>query len=117
MISSSCLANSSTLCLKFSNRKSFIDCLKFLKDAIKLDYHEAPINRLQITRPLLESNHILFDFWSSYAFQMLLTLGDRIRCQMTSEIFHKINTIIIFIRISKSSMLFKTNSYLLSSSK
>jgi hypothetical protein len=42
-------------------------------------------------------NHILADFWSSYAYQMLLALGYRIRCRITP------NTIGKIIKLSNSS--------------
>ncbi|CAF4201243.1 unnamed protein product, partial [Rotaria sordida] len=90
IIDGSCLVNSSAICLKFHEYNSLISCAEFLINVLKLDCHQGYFNCTQMLTPKLQFDHILSDFWSSYAFQMLLTLGDRIKHQITIVTLRKI---------------------------
>jgi hypothetical protein len=90
MIDASCLADSSALCLRFYNQNQLIACAEFLVNVIKLDYHKGPINCVEMSNRTQYDNYILPDFWSSYAYQMLLALGYRVKCQVTQNTLIKI---------------------------
>jgi hypothetical protein len=90
IIDEPCLADSSALCLRFHNQNTLIACTKFLVNVMKLDYHKGPINCLVMSIQTQYYNCILPDFWSRYAYQMLLALGYRIKCQVTQNTLIKI---------------------------
>ncbi|CAF3949624.1 unnamed protein product [Rotaria sp. Silwood2] len=90
IINESCLANSSAICLNFHGYNSLVACAKFLIDVMKLDCYQGHIECIEMPVQKLEFDQILSDFWSSYAFQMLLTLGDRIKNRITLNILRKI---------------------------
>ncbi|CAF1214667.1 unnamed protein product [Rotaria sordida] len=97
IVDGSCLVISSAICLKFHEYNSLISCAEFLINVLRLDCHQGCFNCTQMLTPKLQFDHILSDFWSSYAFQMLLTLGDRIKHQITIVTLRKI------IQLSNSS--------------
>jgi hypothetical protein len=90
-VDGACLTNSSALYLRFPSQKSLNNSAHFFICVMKLDCHKGRINCIQmpIQAPLF--NHILSDFWSSYAFQMVLALGYRITNTITPVTLDKIN--------------------------
>ncbi|CAF1475388.1 unnamed protein product [Adineta steineri] len=85
-----CLSDCSAICLQFENKKSLDMCTIFLQNIMKLDCHFGPINCIEAPNQTLNFDDTLSDFWSSYAFQMLLTLGYRIKNQITELTLRKI---------------------------
>jgi hypothetical protein len=90
IINASCLADSSAICLRFSSQNSLSACTKFLISVMNLDCHNGPIRCDQMSPQTWHFDHILSDFWSSYAYQMLLALGYRIKRQITPNTLQKI---------------------------
>ncbi|CAF4655048.1 unnamed protein product [Rotaria sp. Silwood1] len=90
IINGSCLANSSALCLTFLTYDALVTCAEFLGNTMKLDCYHGHIECIKMPVQALQFDHILSDFWSNYAFQMLLTLGDRIKNRITSDTILKI---------------------------
>lgn len=90
MIDTLCLADSLTACLKFCDQNTLIACVEFLVDVIKLDCHSGHINCFEMPMQTPYFDHVLSDFWSSYAYQMLQGLGYRIKRQITLNIQRKI---------------------------
>jgi hypothetical protein len=91
MIDATCLSDSSALCLRFVNPESLLLCAGFLINVIKLDCYQGPISCMQMSGQTPHFDSILSNFWSTYAYQMLLTLGYRIKHQITSHTIRKIN--------------------------
>jgi hypothetical protein len=89
-IDASCLADSSALYLRFHSQNSLAACVQFLIHIMKLDCHKGSINCNEMLVHTLHFNHILSDYWSSYAFQLLLTLGYRIKNRITKKTLRKI---------------------------
>ena len=98
IIDASCLADSSAIIFTISQPKSLAACVEFLINVMKLDCHKGPINCVEMSIQTLHYNHILSDFWSSYAYQMLLALGYRIKCQITTKYSSENYAIIKFIK-------------------
>ena len=90
-IDGSCLTESSALCLRFHSHNSLAACVQFLIKTMKLDCHKGSINCNEMSIQTLHFDHILSDYWSSYAFQLLLTLGYRIKNTITEDTLRKIN--------------------------
>jgi hypothetical protein len=90
MIDKLCLADSSALCLRFRNRKTLVACAEFLVNVMKLDCHRGPINCIEMSTQTQHFDHILSDFWSNYAYQMLLALGYRMKNQIALNTLNKI---------------------------
>ncbi|CAF3551139.1 unnamed protein product [Adineta steineri] len=86
-----CLSNSSAICLQFMDQESLIICKNFLQNIMKLDCHFGPINCVEVSSQALNFDDILSDFWSDYAFKMLLILGYRIKNQITELTLGKIH--------------------------
>lgn len=89
-ISASCLSDSSALCLSFANEDSFRMCTKVLVDLLKLECHVGYLASAPMSSTPYRLNPCLSDFWSSYAYQTLLTLGHRITHPMRLETLQKI---------------------------
>jgi hypothetical protein len=89
-INASCLTDSSALCLRFRSQNSLTACIQFLISVMNLDCHNGSIRCDQMSPQTWHFDHILSDFWSSYACQMLLALGYRIKRQITPTTFQKI---------------------------
>jgi hypothetical protein len=92
-INASCLADSSALCLRFWNQYSLTVCTEFLINVMNLDCHNGPIRYNQMSFPIWPFNYTSWDFWSSYAYQMLLALGYRIKCQIILNTMDKITAL------------------------
>jgi hypothetical protein len=91
LVDGACLANSSALYLRFFSKQALNNCARFLVYVMRLDCHEGYINCIQMPIQTPHFNHILSDFWSSYAFQMVLALGYRITNIITPVTLDKIN--------------------------
>ena len=89
-ISASCLSDSSALCLTFANETSFHMCTKVLIDLFKLDCHVGYFASAPMLPNPCRLNPCLSDFWSSYAYQTLITLGHRITHPVRLETLQKI---------------------------
>ncbi|CAF2053186.1 unnamed protein product [Rotaria magnacalcarata] len=85
-----CLANSSALSLTFRRQMSLEKAKEFLVTVLKLDYLQGNINCRQMSAQPMLLDQPLSDFWSSYAFQMLMALGDRIKHRLTADTLKKI---------------------------
>ncbi|CAF1199655.1 unnamed protein product [Adineta ricciae] len=92
-IDESCLADTSALCLHFSNKKSLEKCKLFLIHVLKLDMHLGSVVIKKMSNQAPAYNYEIFNFWSCYTFQKLLTLGYRIKQKITCDIFSKIHQI------------------------
>ena len=90
MIDEFCLANNSAVCLQFNRSESINACQKFLIEVMQLDCHYAQINCIPMPNQTYHFNNIGLDFWSSYAFQMLLSVGYRVTRQITAITIMKI---------------------------
>ncbi|CAF1301596.1 unnamed protein product [Adineta steineri] len=86
-----CLSNISAICLQFMDKESLDICKNFLQNIIKLDCHFGSINCVGVSSQTQNFDDIVSDFWSSYAFQMLLTLGYRIKKQIKRLTLRKIH--------------------------
>ena len=89
-INQSCLANSSAVCLQFNCAQSINDCLHFLVEVMQMDCHYARMAFTAMLVQISDFNNIELDFWSSYAYQMLLSLGYRIKEQIKRNTIAKI---------------------------
>ncbi|CAF1222986.1 unnamed protein product [Adineta ricciae] len=89
-IDGSCLADTSALCLHFSDEKLFEKCKLFLRHVLKLDMHLGSVAIKTMSNQASEYNCEKLNFWSYYAFQMLLTLGYRIKQKITCDMLYKI---------------------------
>ncbi|CAM4866237.1 unnamed protein product [Rotaria socialis] len=89
-IDGACLANSSALSLKFRSQKSLEEFKEFLVTVLKLDHHQGKINCNRMSAQALLFDQNLSNFWSNYAFQMLMTLGYRIKHRLTADTLEKI---------------------------
>ncbi len=93
IFSAACLTDSSALCLQFYDHNSLSACTQFLISVMNLDCHNGPIRYDQISPQTWHCDHILAAFWSTYAYQMLLALGYRIKRQITPTTFQKIENL------------------------
>jgi hypothetical protein len=89
-IAEQCLRDSSALFLKFFRSESLYGASSFLIDVMKMELHRASIRWARVTWKNTQIDQPLSDFWSSYAFQTLLTLGSRIKNQFDSHLHQKI---------------------------
>ena len=103
MIDGPCLADSSALCLRFHDQHTLTLCADFLINALKLDCHYGLINRVEMPSQISPFNIVLPDFWSNYAYQMLLSLGYRIKRQITRITIQKIMHLSLLSRNKKYS--------------
>jgi hypothetical protein len=90
MIDRLCLADSSALCLQFRSQNTLGAFAEFLINVIKLDCHTGSINSVEMSGQSQHFNQNLSDFWSNYAYQMLLALGYRMKHQLTFDTHRKI---------------------------
>jgi RNA-dependent RNA polymerase len=89
----SCLSDSSAISLKFADESSLLKCANAIERLMKLDRHRGYIECVPMSSPTSNKyQHRLFDFWSNYAYQALLSLGHRIKHRITSKTFQKIRT-------------------------
>lgn len=89
-ISQSCLPNSTAVCLQFDSAQSINTCLQFLVDVMHMDCHYARISFTTMPVHVRSVNNIRLDFWSGYAYRMLLSLGYRITEQIKEATLNKI---------------------------
>jgi hypothetical protein len=89
-IDSRCLTESSALYISFFDKSSLDSAVKFLMYVMKLDLHQSTMTFPPMIPPNYHFDHRLSDFWSSYAFQTLLTLGSRIKNRFDSHLHQKI---------------------------
>ncbi|UJR36496.1 hypothetical protein I4U23_029217 [Adineta vaga] len=89
-IDEACLADTTALYLQFSDKRSFDDCMRFLIYILNLECHIGSITCSQMSGQLQQLDFNALDFWSCYAYQMLLTLGYRIKYQINIDTLRKI---------------------------
>lgn len=85
-----CLADTSAICLQFASNEALPLCLQILNNMFKLDCHTTLIGYSEMTRQNVQLKNSLFDFWSNYAFTMLLSLGFRVKKELTTTTVTKI---------------------------
>jgi hypothetical protein len=90
IFSTSCLADSSAAWLQFYDKNSLLFCGDFLIKVLNMDCHYGPIRCDQMSPRTRLANLTSSDFWSNYAYHMLLALGYRIKSQITVNTLKKI---------------------------
>ena len=92
-IGGSSLSESSALYLTFAHPASFQMCARVFVDLFKLQSHLGHIAWAPMLPNPFRLSPCLSDYWSSYAYQTLLTLGYRITHRATPETLQKISVL------------------------
>lgn len=92
IIDASCLAESSAICLKFVSEAQLTMCASMFVRIMKLDLHQGFIEYKAMSPKSDQFASCLSDFWSTYAYQALLSLGSRIKDRILLQDFEKICT-------------------------
>lgn len=93
LLDESCLSHSSAISLIFADEPSLYNFADAIERIMKLDRHQGYIESGAMFGAEPDTcDHQLLDFWSSYAYQALLSLGHRIKHRITWQTFQKIYT-------------------------